>query len=151
LDRELASQRAAMVGEVRQWAEEHKPKTSGKSGRTRKRRSTEDVFAKEKEPKAAKGETYRKTYQLLAEGKTLADVAKERQLSLGTIEGHAARGIAEGEIEIGAVMEDAISSHIADWMRGNPKATTQEARNHFGEQYSYGQLRMVQAWVKGEE
>jgi hypothetical protein len=151
LDRELASQRAAMVGEVRQWAEEHKPKISGKSGRTRKRRSTEDVFAKEKEPKAAKGETYRKTYQLLAEGKTLADVAKERQLSLGTIEGHAARGIAEGEIEIGAVMEDAISSHIADWMRAHPDKSINDARGHFGEQYSYGQLRIVQAWLRKED
>ncbi|MBS1943874.1 MAG: helix-turn-helix domain-containing protein, partial [Bacteroidetes bacterium] len=77
--------------------------------------------------------------------------AAERQLSLGTLEGHAARGIAEGELEITAVMEDAVRDHIADWMREFPEKDTNAARAHFGEQYSYGQLRMVQAWLKREE
>lgn len=151
VEHELATQRASMVGEVMHWAEENKPKTSGKSGRTRKRRTKDDVFAPEKKPKAAKGDTYRKTFALLKEGKTLAEVAQERQLSLGTLEGHAARGIGEGEVEISAVMEDAIRDHIADWMREFPEKDTNGARARFGEQYSYGQLRIVQAWLKREE
>src|SRR5690606_17817955 len=112
----------------------------------RARRAREETGEKE-----VKGETYFKTYGLLKEGKTFAEAAAERQLSLGTIEGHAAAGIAEGVVDIASVREDAGRDAIADWMRGNATATTQEARNHFGEQYSYGQLRMVQAWVKGEE
>lgn len=151
MERELNAQRASMVHEVAQWAGEHKPVSSGKSGKTRKRRSADDVFAPEKKPKAEKGATYRKTYALLKEGKTLAEAAAERQLSLGTLEGHAARGIAEGEVEISAVMEDAVRDHIADWMREFPEKDTNAARAHFGEQYSYGQLRMVQAWLKKEE
>ncbi len=150
VDRELGAQRASLVGEVMLWAGAHKPVSSGKSGKSRKRRSKDDVFTQEKKPKAAKGDTYRKTYALLKEGRTLAEAATERQLSLGTMEGHAARGIAEGEVEIGAVMEDAVRDHIADWMRDFPEKDTNAARVHFGELYSYGQLRMVQAWLKKE-
>ncbi|MBS1942639.1 MAG: hypothetical protein JST38_17360, partial [Bacteroidetes bacterium] len=55
------------------------------------------------------------------------------------------------ELEITAVMEDAVRDHIADWMREFPEKDTNAARAQFGEQYSYGQLRMVQAWLKREE
>jgi uncharacterized protein YpbB len=106
---------------------------------------------KKREGKAVKGETYQKTYALLKEGKDLAAIAAERQLSLGTIEGHAARGIGEGEVDISTVMDDASRNTIADWMRENTDKATNDARAHFGEAYSYGQLRMVQAWVKLEE
>lgn len=151
LDKELVGQREALVAEVAQWAGENKPKGSTKTGRKRKRRSADDVFAKEKKPKAAKGETYRKTYALLKAGRSLAEVASERQLAHTTIEGHAARGIAEGELEIGKVMEAATRDTIADWMREHMDKGTSDAREHFGEAYSYGQLRMVQAWLKLED
>ncbi len=151
LERELAGQRIGLLADVRAWAEENKPAASGKSGRKRSRRSTEEVFAKERKPKAEKGETYRKTYALLKEGLSLADAAKVRQLSMGTLEGHAARGISEGEVDITSVMDDLARDHIADWMREHPEQGTNEARTYFGETYSYGQLRMVQAWLKREE
>jgi hypothetical protein len=170
LEKELKGKRQALIGEVAQWAQEHKPKAKGKSGRKRKRDEEESVFGgggmssvpadaffgirrREKRPKGekpVKGDTYRKTFALLKEGKTVAEVAAERQLSVGTIEGHVAKGIAEGEVEIGTVMEEAVRNVIADWMREHPEGTTQDARNHFGETYSYGQLRMVQAWVRKE-
>lgn len=154
LEQELRIKRAAALVEVAQWAEANKPVASGKSGRKRKRKDPEAVFAteekKEKKEKKVKGETYLKTYALLKEGKDIAAVTAERGLSRGTIESHAARGIAEGKIDIASVMEDAVRDTIADWMRENPKASTQDVRNHFGDRFSYGQLRMVQAWVRKE-
>lgn len=170
LEQELRIRRAAAMVEVAKWAEENRPNASGKTGRKRKRQDPDAVFGGkeargekrerrekrvkrekgEKGEKMVKGETYRKTYALLQEGKSLAEVAAARQLSLGTIEGHAARGIAEGEIDIASVMEDGMRNAVADWMQEHPKATTQEARDHFRETYSYGQLRMVQAWLRKE-
>ncbi len=169
LEKELKGKRQALIGEVAQWAQEHKPKAKGRSGRKRKRDDEESVFGggpdavplegitgirrKEKRPKGekpVKGDTYRKTFALLKEGKTVAEAAADRQLSVGTIEGHVAKGIAEGEVEIGTVMEDAVRDVIADWMREHPDSTTQDARNHFGEAYSFGKLRMVQAWLRKE-
>ena len=108
-----------------------------------------------KQPKAGKGkkikgETYLKTYVLVKEGKDAEAIAKERQLSVGTIHGHFARGVGEGVLGITEVMEEASREAIATWMRENADKGTNDARAHFGDTYSYGQLRIVQAWLKLE-
>jgi hypothetical protein len=139
LERGLAAKRAAMVGEVRAWAEENRPKTSGRSG---KKRSTGT-----KKEKPEKGSTYEKTYSLHKQGWTVDRIAAERTMAKSTIEGHFARGIAEGAIDIEGVMPAEERDTLADWMRGNPGKGLNEARANFGERYSFGQLRMVQAWI----
>ncbi len=161
LERKLAGERTALVEEVAAWAEANRPKAGTRSGRTRKRRELAELLGDEaageakrpkaKKPKKPKGETYRLTYALLKEGKGLAEVAAARQLSLGTIEGHAARGIGEGELEITSVMEAPALDAMAEWMRAHPERTMNEAKAHFGERFSFGQLRMVQAWLKRGE
>ena len=154
LEKALADQRVGMVAEVTEWAKENRPKASTKTGRKRERRGEDGVFTTKKprkeRGKQEKGETYRKTYALVQEGKDIAAIAAERQLSVGTIEGHMARGIGEGEVEISAIMEDSVRDTIAAWMRDHPDKSTNDARAHFGEAYSYGQLRIVQAWLKQE-
>ena len=143
LERGLASKRAAMVGDVRAWAEENRPKASGKSGKKRK--------AAEKKEKPEKGSTYEKTYVLRREGWTLDQIAAERSMAKSTIEGHFARGIAEGAIDIDGLMPAEERDTIADWMRENPKDGLNEAQKNFQGKFSYGQLRMVQAWLKKTE
>jgi GTPase SAR1 family protein len=140
LEKDLAAKRAAMVGEVRAWAEEHRPKTSTKSGR---KRSTG-----EKKAKPEKGSTYEKTYALRKAGWTLEQIAAERSMARTTIEGHFARGIAEGAMDIDGLMPAEERDAIADWMREHPKEGLNEAQKNFAGRFSYGQLRMVQAWVK---
>ena len=142
-EKRSAAKRAAMVGEVRAWAEENKPKTSTKTGRKRK--------AGGKKDKPAKGSTYEATYSLRKEGLTLEEIAAKRSMAKSTIEGHFARGIAEGALDIDGLMPEAERDAIADWMRENPKDGLNGAAGHFDGRFSYGQLRIVQAWVKKEE
>lgn len=40
---------------------------------------------------------------------------------------------------------------IADWMREHPTEGLNGAQKNFEGKFSYGQLRMVQAWVKKGE
>jgi hypothetical protein len=152
LERGLAAKRAAMVGEARAWAEEHRPK--GKSGKKRTRRTDgDDAVDGGGEPSArpAKGATYATTYAFVKEGLSIEQIAAERSMAKSTIEGHFARGIAEGVLDIDALMPAAERDLIADWMRENPKEGLNGAQKHFEGRFSYGQLRMVQAWVgKGE-
>ncbi len=175
LEKCLAAKRAAMVGEVRAWAEEHKPKASTKSGRKRKRTSLDDILGDgpgsvdpqgrplttknrdhpdhERAPRRTKaevGKTYDVTYDLHKEGLTLEEIAAKRSMAKSTIEGHFARGIAEGAVEIEGLMLETERDAIADWMRENPKEGLNEAAGHFQGRFGYGQLRMVQAWVKRE-
>jgi len=149
LEKGLVAKRAAMVGEVRAWAEEHKPKTSTKSGRKRKR----DEPGYERAPRRTKaevGKTYDVTYDLHKEGLTLEEIAAKRSMAKTTIEGHFARGIAEGEVDIAKLMLESERDAIAEWMRENPKEGLNGAAGHFHGRFGYGQLRMVQAWVKKE-
>lgn len=161
LERRMATERTAMVEEAAAWAEANRPEASTRSGRKRKRKELVELLdgdaagearrPKGKKPKKAKGETYRLTYALLKEGKSLAEVATARQLSVGTIEGHAARGVGEGEVEITSVISALELDAMADWMRANPERSINDARAHFGERFSFGQLRMAQAWLKRGE
>jgi len=164
IEKRIAAQRTALVQEVRSWAEDHAPETSRKTGRKRRRDAEEWEVpevetrprrakggGKEKKEKKLKGETYLKTYVLIKEGKGLAEVAAERSMSLSTIEGHAARGIAEDVLHIDDLMPAEHREPIADWMRAHPEHGLNEARAHFGDRYTYGQLRMVQAWVRKEK
>ena len=156
LERGLAAKRAAMVGEARSWAEEHRPKSTGKTGRRRKTSSSADDPAdgtRSIDPagRPAKGATYEKTYALHKAGWTLDQIAAERSMAKSTIEGHFARGIGEGLLDIDGLMPAAERDAIAEWMRENPKEGLNGAQKNFKGKFSYGQLRMVQAWVKKEE
>lgn len=158
LEKRITSQRTAMVEEVRNWAKEHAPETTRKTGRKRRRSDEEGwevpetpVARKAPKEKRLKGETYLKTYVLIKEGRSLADIAAERSMSLSTIEGHAARGIAEGIINIDALMPAEERETIADWMREHPDKGLNDARSEFGDRFSFGQLRMVQAFVRNEQ
>ncbi|MBK8228151.1 MAG: AAA family ATPase [Flavobacteriales bacterium] len=154
IEQGLAAKRAAMVGEARAWAEAHKPKASGKSGRKRGRRNAEDSAdgtGRSGSPPRAAGATYATTYALHKEGLTLEEIAAKRSMAKSTIEGHFARGIAEGEVDIAELMLESEREAIANWMRENPKEGLNGAAGHFQGRFGYGQLRMVQAWVKLEE
>lgn len=153
----LAAKRAAMVGEVRTWAEEHRPVS--RSGKRRKRRSDADdvpastgsVDPPDRPARPAKGSTYETTYAMLKEGFGADEIASTRSMAKSTIEGHFARGIAEGRIEIDALMLAEERDTIADWMRENADKNLNDAQQYFQGKFSYGQLRMVQAWVKKGE
>ena len=53
-----------------------------------------------KQPKLEKGATQRLSLHLFKEGKSIADIATERNLSPGTIEGHLASFIASGDVDV---------------------------------------------------
>jgi len=148
LQQDLADQRTSLVNEIAEWAESNKPTTSNKTGRKRVRKSAEGVFAKKgSRSKVLKGGTYKASYALFKAGKSIAEVAAERKLTESTIEGHAAKGIAAGEVEIGAVLDDATRNVIATYINANPEHASSEIFNHFGGKHGYGKLKMVQAWL----
>lgn len=148
----LAAKRAAMVGDARAWAEENRPK--GKTGKKRKHRTVDDDPGEGhgvSPARPAKGATYETTYAMVKEGLAVEEIAAQRSMAKSTIEGHLARGIAEGVLEIEALMPAEERDTIADWMREHAGKSLNDARSELGGRFSFGQLRMVQAWVKREE
>ena len=149
LEQTLRDRRAAMVGEARAWAKANRPKSAGRSGRKRSSAATADDAPGE--GPMPKGATYEKTYALFKDGLRLEEIAAKRSMAKSTIEGHFAKGIAAGIIDIDAVMPQEERDTIADWMRTHQDQGLNVAMSELGGRFAYGQLRMVQAWLQREE
>ncbi len=102
-------------------------------------------------PKAEKGETYKKTLALFKEGQTIDDVAEKRGLSAGTIESHAAKLIAAGEIKIDHFMDKDDAKEIAKAIVMDANETTSSVVSYLKGRFTYGQVRMVQAVMRSDK
>ncbi|MDZ4824687.1 MAG: helix-turn-helix domain-containing protein [Flavobacteriales bacterium] len=138
------TERAKMLTEIFAHVEAHPKEGMNKSGRKRKERGER----KSKKSKAGKPTTYDETIALHKEGLTIKEIAEKRTLSVGTIEGHFARFIASGEIDILKVMDEESLNLIRKTFDEFPDGTSGHVFNKLGGKFGYGQLKMVQAWME---
>ena len=132
--------RRSELWELAQKAAEDNPKfSSGKSGRKRK-----------KGAKLETGETYRITYALIKEGKSIKEIASMRKLATSTIEAHAARGIGDGTMDILSVLSEDQVQEIAAILKKSSDSLSVLHRSQNGK-YSHGVLRMVYAHLQKKE
>ena len=96
-------------------------------------------------PSKKKGDTHAETYKLYKEGKTVADIAKERNLTVQTIEGHLAKFVRRGDIKIeelvGREKIVIIESAVKDYTSGSITPIKQK----LGDDISFGEIRLVMA------
>lgn len=108
----------------------------------------------EKSPgKERKGERKPRTdtkaasFRLFREGKTAGEIAKERNLSIQTIEGHLAHFVQKGEISIEELVSKEklllIEPAIKDFA-GGPITPVKQA---LGDTIGFGEIRLVLAWA----
>ncbi|XOV66146.1 MAG: helix-turn-helix domain-containing protein [Fluviicola sp.] len=101
---------------------------------------------RKKPEKKKKKSTYEATRELIQAGKTIEDVAKERQLSVGTISTHCARLIQQEKIELRDVMDkekrNALYDLFEDHYEGGSLTPLKE---QVGDQYTWDELKLYQA------
>ncbi len=97
--------------------------------------------------KAGKPDTKRWSFDLFQAGKSIEEIARERSLVRGTIEGHLMHFVGLGELDIFALLERQQVEEIEQFFLEQPSASNSEAMAHFGEKYSYGDLRMVRRYM----
>lgn len=90
------------------------------------------------------------TLDMFQSGKTIAEIAKERNLTLSTIEGHLARYIETGQLSISLFLTEDKVAEISAYFSSAENWTLSAAKEYFGEKFSYGELRMVQAHLKAD-
>lgn len=96
-------------------------------------------------PAKKKGDTHAETFKLYNEGKSIAEIAASRNLSVGTIETHLAKFVWSGEIKI----EDLVSREKlvlieAAFQDFDGKSITPIKQN-LGDDISFGEIRLVMA------
>lgn len=106
-----------------------------------------------KKPKTAKktkperpvaGSSMDASLQMFLQGMNMADIAAERRLSLGTIEGHLAAFIASGDLNITRVVPfDRLRAILETIETTGQYTAAKPIRDILGDDYSFGEIRMV--------
>jgi PIF1-like helicase/HRDC domain/Helix-turn-helix domain len=90
-----------------------------------------------------KGSTFETTLNLHKEGNSIEEIAQIRAMAFGTIESHLTRYISRGELSVENVMDIEKINTIKDYMQANPTFKTTELKLALGDNFSYGEIRMV--------
>lgn len=95
--------------------------------------------------KKAKGETYTTTFRLYREGKSIIEIAKERNLAVSTIESHLTRFIKQGDIKIEELVLPQKISTIEASLSGFKGSSITPVKQQLGNEFSFGEIKMVMA------
>ncbi len=92
--------------------------------------------------KTERGESNRETLAMFRAGKSMAQIAEERGLSLGTIESHIATWIRMGEVSVYDVLPREKFEPIVAALKEKAGSLT-IVKSSLGDDYSYGEIRAV--------
>ncbi len=104
----------------------------------------------ESKTKEKKPDTKAETLALFQQGLSLDEIAQKRNLTPGTIAGHIAHLIAEGEVDIFQLMNKEKVDEIAAYFLNSESKSLSEAKEHFGDAFSFEELRFVLNYLIGE-
>jgi hypothetical protein len=100
-------------------------------------------------PKAKKGETLKITLEMCRLGKSIDEIAVERQLVVGTIEGHVTKLIEQGELSVYDYVPKTEVEELTTLI-GNKSTTISDVMEQTDGKYGYSQIRFVMAYLQNQ-
>lgn len=137
LDEEILRLRRKYISQAKENAVEKIKEIKSKTGRKKKGAP---------KPKRQKGDSHEVTYLLFQEGKSIQEIADERNLAQSTIKSHFAHGIETGRIELSDCLTADVISEIRDQLE--KQKSLGDLREFFDGKYDYGTIKMVIAGNK---
>ena len=80
---------------------------------------------------------------LFRSGNSIEEIAASRNLGCSTIEGHLAEYVKNNLLDIKLLMQEKKINVIREFILENPTFKNKELKEALGEDYSYGEIRMV--------
>jgi hypothetical protein len=96
-------------------------------------------------PAKKKGDTHAESFRLYKEGKNIADIAKERNLTNNTIESHLAKFVRSGDISIHELVSREKLILIESALKDFDGISVTPVKQKLGEGISYGEIKLVMA------
>jgi hypothetical protein len=100
-----------------------------------------------KRAKREKGASHRDSLILYREGKSLNEIAKLRNLAVGTIEGHLASLVFTGDVDVSELVNEEKKNAILKAI-DSPEITATNLRHKLGDGYSFGEIRAVMNYYR---
>jgi hypothetical protein len=97
----------------------------------------------EKPVKPIKTDTKKISYDLFKTGKTIAEIATEREMAVTTIEGHLAHFIGTGDLKVEGFVSPEKISLISEYFQKNENKLLGSAKTELGDNVTYGELKLV--------
>ena len=132
----LIKRRAELWNKAQKAAKDKPGSGSTKSGRKRR-----------KSVKQEKGETYRITWTMIKEGKSIKETAARRNLAASTIERHIVRGISKGAVDIFTVLQKETVQAVTELLKESSDTIGEIYKAQNGK-YTHGELHMVRAYLE---
>jgi hypothetical protein len=101
----------------------------------------EPVPAKSKAP--AKGESQKVSYELFLAGKTVAEIAAERDIMVNTVEGHLAVFVGTGQLPVEKLVAPEKIARISEYFNRVDNTYLGSAKVALGDDVSYGEIKCV--------
>ncbi|UKJ06583.1 helix-turn-helix domain-containing protein [Solitalea lacus] len=98
--------------------------------------------------KSLKGETRRITLEMFKSGKAIAEIAVERNLTTGTVEGHLTSFISSGEIKIEELITEAKLEIILQCILKIGDKSLGALKEDLGDDFSYGEIKAALEYRK---
>jgi hypothetical protein len=94
-------------------------------------------------PKKEKVDTKQVTFNLFKKGKNIDEIAKERQLTRGTIYNHISHFVRKGEVNVFQFVSSEKVKAVEAWLKENHADTLTRIKQHFGDEVSWDELRLI--------
>lgn len=101
-----------------------------------------DMFEAEK-PKKKIGDTKKASLELFKSGKTIKQIADERELNENTITGHLASFIESGEVKITDLISETLYEELKALIPKKKFENLSDLKHQVDDKYTYGELRLV--------
>lgn len=105
--------------------------------------SNDNAIIEESKPKRQKGDTKKISLELFKLGKSIGQIALERELNTNTIFGHLASYISSGEVKITDLMSEANYLELKKIIPTKTFENISDLKHQIDDKYSYGELRLV--------
>lgn len=98
--------------------------------------------------KKEKGETYKLTYDFFKNGMSIVEIIQERKLTLSTIEGHFARLIEDGKLELEKVYPNKDFRDLINIILQIKNPSLSNIKKEVNDRYTYSEIKMALADIK---
>ena len=105
----------------------------------------------QKKTKPVKKHTSEITYQMYTSGKSVEEIAEERNFAVSTIEGHLADKVEEGVLDVRKFVSEEKLKLIAGYFETAESEFLRDAKEALGEDVTFSELRFVQKYLKAEK
>ncbi|NCA85145.1 MAG: helicase [Clostridia bacterium] len=111
----------------------------------KKERKLKRAIPDQEQEKEAKVSTQQVSFALYKSGKTLEEIATERKLTLGTIQGHFSKFVLAGTISVEEILDKTKAEAIRAYAGKHESANLAELHAGLKGEYSFGVIRLVLA------